>query len=114
MSSVTSSDRLSGKSGWACEFRFPVRDWDLYRWSDWSLLFWWCCLGRRACRSHPGVDTGKAEASVPAPRFGGRPVVRYIAVANVAAPPGEDLARALFCGRLGSRSRPCLRARPTS
>ncbi|MGY1548284.1 hypothetical protein [Streptomyces sp. MN6] len=33
---------------------------------------------------------------MPAPRFGGRPVVRYVAVASIAAAPGEDLARTLF------------------
>lgn len=51
---------------------------------------------RRACRSYPGVDTTKAEASVPAPRFGGRPVVRYVAVASIAATRSEEVARALF------------------
>lgn len=57
---------------------------------------------RRACRSHPGVDTSTAETSVPAPRFGGRLVVRYVAVASAAASPGEGLARALFRERPGS------------
>ncbi len=57
---------------------------------------------RRACRSHPGVDTTKAEMSVPAPRFGGRPVVRYVAVASIAATRGEDVARALFREYVGS------------
>ena len=60
---------------------------------------------RRACRSHPGVDTGTAEASVPAPRFGGRPVVRYVAVASIAAAPGEDIARALFWEQPGADDR---------